>query len=38
MGPGTLAPEDSYFDEEFLESGEDVVPSRVLETGPGSLI
>jgi uncharacterized protein VirK/YbjX len=38
MGPGTVAPEDSYFDEEFLESGEDAVPSRVLETGPGSLI
>ena len=38
MGPGTVAPDDSYFDEEFLSSGEDAVPSRVLETGPGSLI
>lgn len=39
LGPGTVAPEpdSSYFDEEFLESGEDQVPSRVLETGPGSL-
>lgn len=38
LDPGTVAQEgSSYFDEDILDSGEDAVPSRVLQTGPGSL-
>lgn len=39
LGPGTVVQEDpTYFDEDFLDSSDDPIPSRVLQTGPGSLL
>lgn len=38
QGPGTVAQDESYFDEDFLDESEDHVPSRVLQTGPGTLM
>ena len=37
LGPRTVASEDEWNDS-FFDSSEDLVPSRVLETGPGNLV
>jgi uncharacterized protein VirK/YbjX len=37
LGPRTVTSEDDW-DDGFMDSSEDLVPSRVLETGPGQLL